>query len=88
MDKSTIHCHPKIHAQQYPSRYGGSEIYILVITFDEVLPAHPQVTLIEVDNPLGRVLDVSRNREIEEVVSAVSLRSEAIVQLLPGINER
>ena len=67
-------------------RWIGNSYFSL--TFDKVLPAHPQVTLIEVDNPLGRVLDVSRNREIEEVVCAVSLRSEAIVQLLPGINER
>ena len=68
-------------------RYGESKIYIFVITFDKVLPAHPQVTLVEVDNPLCRVLDVSRDREIEEVVCAVSLRSEAIIQLLPEMND-
>ena len=62
------------------------EIYVLSITFDEVLPTHPQMTLIEVDNPLCRVLDVSRNREVEEIVCAVALRSEAVIQLLPGMD--
>ena len=84
MDKSIIQCLPKIQSCTLISlliRWIGNSYFSL--TFDKVLPAHPQVTLIEVDNPLGRVLDVSRNREIEEVVSAVSLRSEAIIQLLP-----
>ena len=59
-------------------------MYVFSVTFNEVLPTHPQMTLIEVDNPLCRVLDVSRNREVEEIVCAVALRSEAIIQLLPG----
>ena len=74
MDKSIIQCLPKIQSCTLISlliRWIGNSYFSL--TFDKVLPAHPQVTLIEVDNPLGRVLDVSRNREIEEVVSAVSL---------------
>ena len=74
MDKSIIQCLPKIQCSTLISlliRWVGNSYFSL--TLDKVLPAHPQVTLIEVDNPLGRVLDVSRNREIEEVVSAVSL---------------
>ena len=55
-----------------------------VFTFDEVLPTHPQMALIEVDDPLCRVLDVGRDREVKEIVCAIAPRSEAIIQLLPG----
>ena len=52
-------------------------------TFNEVLSAHAQMSLVKVDDPLDRVLDVGSNREVEEVVGAVALGSEAIIQLLP-----
>ena len=39
--------------------------------------------LVKVDDPLDQILDVGGNREVEQVVCAVALRSEAIIQLLP-----
>ena len=50
---------------------------------DEVLPAHSEVTLVEVDGPVGRVLDVSRDREVEEVVSAVAVLTELVHSITP-----
>ena len=50
---------------------------------DEVLPAHSEVTLVEVDGPVGRVLDVRCDREVEEVVSAVAVLAELVHSITP-----
>ena len=58
--------------------------HVLVLQpLDDVLPAHAQVRLVQVDDPPGGVLDVCSDGEVEEVVGAVAQRAELVDHVLP-----
>ncbi len=59
---------------------------LLLEAFDQVLPAHPEPGLVDVDGPVRRVFDIGGDGEVEQVVGAVAILAELVHQLLPENN--
>lgn len=57
--------------------------FSVLLSFDEIFSTHAEVSLVKVNDTRGRVFDVGGNGEIKEVIGAVALRAEFVVELTP-----
>ncbi len=60
---------------------------LVPLPLDEILPAHAEERLVEVDCAEGRVLDVGGDGEVEEQVGAVTVAAERVKGLLPVVKK-